>query len=256
MARNYLGDPVHPDWGDRLEYWKFRKRNMDAKQFMYVFDLKEDRCILAHGMSFLGYEDSELITSSQLLNAVYEDHRKLFSFQVYRIHQILFDLNRRRIGYDYNSCGVHAINDANGKTWLVHYTSEIFQYDANGLMRSYLSWCHVICPYRGEPLHVDFYHRHNNPDKKLLRGVLDRLDLIQEDQLRKVIGFTDKQIQVLKSISAGNSIKQVAENFGCSVSNINKHTSAAREKAMIAFPLKVFKNYRELVDYLSSQRLI
>lgn len=255
MAQELLGQPVNPDWGNRLEYWELRKEAILPRSFMYVFDLKTDRCILSHGMSFIGYNDNALLTSSQLLDAVHEDHRELFEFQAYRVHQALFFLNYDQIGFDYYLRGVHAVNDTKGKPWLTTYTSEVFQYDENGIACRYLSWCNVLSPYRGEPLYINFFHRTNNPDKVIMARIQEQLDKIQEDQLG-FIGFTEEQIETLKLLSLGNSVKEVAAILDLSVATINKRNLKALKVANLAFPSSKFHNHKDLVYYLVRQELI
>lgn len=255
MAQQYLGMPVNPNWNDRLEYWNLRKRTMIPRGFMYVFDLKTDRCVLGHGMSFMGYEDNALLTASELLGAVHKNHRELFEFQAYRVHQALFTFTFEQLGFDYYSCGFHAVNDAKGKPWLTYYTSEVFQYDGNNLPCRYLSWCHVLSPYQGEPLYVDIFHRTNTPDKAVMKQVKRELHKIQEDQL-EVIGFKEEQLEVLKMLSLGNSVKQVATNLGLSVAAINKRNLAALQVAKEAFPVSKFNYYTDLVKFLVKQGLI
>lgn len=255
MAQQLLGEPVNPDWGNRLEYWELRKKANMPRSFMYVFDLKTDRCILSHGMSFMGYDDNGLLTSSQILDAVHEDHRELFEFQAYRVHQALFSLTYDQISFDYYSRGVHAVNDVKGKPWLTTYTSEVFQYDENGIACRYLSWCNVLSPYRGEPLYVNIFHKTNNPDKAIMARIQEQLDKIQEDQLG-VIGFTEEHIEVLRLLSLGNSVKEVAEILNLSVAAINKRTLGARKVAKLAFLRTDFRNNSDLVNYLVKQELI
>lgn len=255
LLNDTIGNPDYPSINDRMQYWNERKKHLIPRGYMYVFDLKKDRCVLAHGMSFLGFENDQLLLSDQLIEIVHDNHIQLCSYQAYKVHELMLSFRRDVIGFDYFSGGYRAVRDAKGVYWLTYYTSEIFQYDENGLPYSYLTWYHILSPYKGQPMDFQFFHKDGKTNHEPLMKIKSKVRDIRDEQLH-YLGFTRTQLDVLNLYSLDKSVKEVAETLMIKKRSVDKHNINIIAVAKKAFPANEFRTYKDVVNYLRMQGLI
>ena len=250
-----IGTPTFPDWNDRRQYWVMKKKMAVPRSFQYVFDIKHDCCILAQGMSLLGFEDEQFLTSDQLISIMHDNHKNLFAYQICRVQEAFVTFTQAELGFDYYTAGFRAIRDKDGRYWLTYSISEVFQYDENGVPCRHLTWSLILAPYHGYPFYIEFFHRDGKKSHRPLQEMMKKLRNIKIDQL-KILGFTRTQLEVLRNYSDEHSIPRVAELMDVDKRTIEKHNRNIIKLAKQNFPLNQFDNYKDVVNYLVRQGLI
>lgn len=249
-----LGEPVNPSWKEQFAYWKKRIETFVPRGFMYVFDIDKERTILSYGLSSIGYMDNKELTAFDILGLVHENHRLLLSYQVYRIHEVMLELKYKDIGFDYYSAGARAIKDVDGNYWLTYYTSEPFQFDVSGTQVRHLTWFHILSPYKGEPLYLDFFHKDGKKNHAPLSRMQDALDDIREKQLQ-YLGFTDRHLEIIKHHQVLTPPNEIARLLRISKRTLEGHNRSILRIGKECFPKTKFNNYKDVVAYLTKQDL-
>jgi len=255
QIRGTLGPAVYPSWKETRAYWQRRIKGMMPKGFMYVFDVFEDRTILSHGLSCLGYTDNKSFSGLEVLGLVHDNYRELLTYQIYEVHKLLLDLNHNELGMDLYYAGFRAVKDASGQYWLAYQTSEPFRLDKNGRQVSYLSWYHILAPYQGEAMQNFLFAGNRKDRESFLQQMNTRLQKIQAEQLRW-LGFTETPLLIMNLYAKGYSKKNILAELNIVDKTLKNHHTSINENAKLNFPVNDFRTVYDVVDYLKKQNLL
>lgn len=255
-----LDPDLSPPWVDILKQWPVWVRQLPPRTFIQLFDVQQNKALLAAGLSLLGNTDDHLFSAQEILAKAHPNQQRLLRIQTEQVYQVFAEhpewIKDKGIVY----CNLRTFSDVRGQFWRVHQASVPVQYDAAGRLARYRSHYRLLGPYHGEPLETSIHAAPQFPkEEELLRARLNRI----KNEVLHELGFSPREEQLIRLMAAeeahpeGSPKRDIPTIMGgISRRTVHKHCRSVLDKGRQAFPVNRFCTARDVVEYLVRQGLV
>lgn len=252
------GKPVGPSKQHLQNRWNSILAHSPPRSIFYVEDMTNFEILHRKGFEWIGYDEKEIFHISDLTKMIPDCQKAITLHQVLGTYRVLDKWSLQKpstdgtLGLYYSA--IRAITDANGQTWLTLQNGEPWQYDSQHKIVSYLNWLHILAPYEGQGIRIDFYHR--EPKKYAHEvGKLNKMLQWEKQKLLEELGFTLQQKEIIKGLYLGQSTKEIAKDWEISVAGVRYHYGRIKN-TLEDFFKRSFRTTEEAVTYLTSQQIL
>lgn len=252
------GEPVGPSQKYLQDRWHSILAHSPPRSVFYVEDMTSLEIRHRKGFEWIGYDEEEVFQIRDLTRMIPDFQKAIILHQVLGTYRVLDKWSLQKpstdgfLGLYYSA--IRAITDANGKNWLALQTSEPWQYDSQHKIVSYLNWLHILAPYEGQGVRIDFYH--HEPKKYAHEvGKLNNMLQLEKQKLLEELGFTHQQKEIIKGLYLGRSTKAIAKEWEISVAGVRYHYGRIKN-TLEEFFKRSFRTTEEAVVYLTSQQIL
>ncbi|MEL6256405.1 MAG: hypothetical protein AAFR87_30660 [Bacteroidota bacterium] len=262
-----LGEPVIPSSDEVKRVWEERVKILPERSLLYVNNIKDQKTPYWYNSKLLGYEPEELQNWDDFKHLIHPSQQRILWYIYTSIFQILQEFKHELSSMNFYYTVLRSMKDKWGRTWLGYQNSEVFQFDKDYNIVSYITQFQIISEYSGEPLVVKFHKRSDSLKEtsevaeSMNKEIKSRL---KSDELLKHLGYTRYEQDILFHIKMASfpGDKELAKYFRVTVKAIEGVSTRIIKKTNDLFPLdsgsvkKRFKSKNDIVLFFIKMNII